>query len=220
MLIFVRVIIMATVNVCETFVSIQGESTYAGFSCFFVRLAGCNLRCRYCDTKYAYAFGRDVFVADIVKQCRISKAFITEITGGEPLLQAGFAGLAMALRDKTGKKVLVETNGSCDISAIPDGVIAIMDIKCPGSGESNCLDLKNVWRLREYDEVKFVLSNRPDYLWAKKFVEKYKLDSRCNAVLFSPVSGKMDGKNLGKWIVADGLPVRLQVQLHKLMGLK
>ncbi|MDD4869771.1 MAG: radical SAM protein [Kiritimatiellae bacterium] len=208
---------MATVNVCETFVSIQGESTYAGLPCFFIRLAGCNLRCKYCDTKYAYKAGRDVNVPDLVRQCKDCNVVIVEITGGEPLLQTGFAELAKALRDKTGKKVLVETNGSCNISVIPDRVAAIMDIKCPGSGESESMDVGNIRRLRPYDEVKFVLSSRSDYLWAKKFVGKHKLESYCNAVLFSPVYGKINARMLGEWIIKDQLPVRLQVQMHKVI---
>jgi len=211
---------MLTVNICEIFVSIQGESSYAGLPCFFIRLSGCNLRCCYCDTKYAWKPGRDVAISDIVRKCGDCNAGIVEITGGEPLLQDGFPPLAKALRDRSGKKILVETNGSCDISLIPSGVVAVMDVKCPGSGGSEAFDPANIGRLRPYDEVKFVLSNRADYLWARDFVKRHRLHMRCNAVLFSPVSGKLNAGKLGEWIVKDGLPVRLQVQLHKMAGIK
>jgi len=211
---------MGTVNVCETFVSIQGESTYAGLNCYFIRLAGCNLRCRYCDATYAYNPGLDVPILDLVTECRGNKAAIVEITGGEPLLQSGFRELAAALRDQGGKPVLVETNGSRDISAIPTGVIAIMDVKCPASGASEAMDLANIGRLRPQDEVKFVLSDRADYEWARDFVRRHNLATRCHAVLFSPVFGKLPAKEVGQWIVDDGLPVRVQVQLHKVLGIK
>ena len=211
---------MATVNICETFVSILGESTYAGLSCFFIRLTGCNLRCRYCDTTYAYEPGRDEAIVDLVKECRASSAAIVEITGGEPLLQTGFRELAADLRDQGGKPVLVETNGSMDISAIPAGVIAIMDVKCPGSRMREAMDLGNVGRLRPPDEVKFVLNDRADYDWAKDFMKRHSLASRCHAVLFSPVFGVLTARDVGQWIVEDGLPVRLQVQLHKVMGVR
>jgi 7-carboxy-7-deazaguanine synthase len=211
---------MATVSVCETFVSIQGESTYAGLSCYFIRLAGCNLRCRYCDTTYAYNPGLDAPIPDLVAECRANPAAIVEITGGEPLLQPGFRELATALRDQGGKPVLVETNGSLDISAIPAGVIAIMDIKCPGSGASEAMDPANIARLRPQDEVKFVLGDRTDYEWARDFVRRHSLATRCHAVLFSPVFGKLPAKDVAQWIVVDGLPVRVQVQLHKVLGMK
>jgi len=211
---------MRTVGVCETFVSLQGESTYAGLPCFFIRLAGCNLRCSYCDTVYAYGKGRDVKVSDLVRKCRASRTAIAEITGGEPLLHPAFRDLAAALRDKSGKKILVETNGSQDISSVPGEVITVMDVKCPGSGEGDSFNLKNIRRLRPYDEVKFVLRGRTDYVWARRFLEKHRLAGRCNAVLLSPVSGKMDPRKLAGWIVKDGLEVRLQVQLHKMLGIR
>jgi 7-carboxy-7-deazaguanine synthase len=211
---------MATVNICETFVSIQGETTYAGLSCFFIRLAGCNLRCRYCDTTYAYNPGLDAPIQDLVEECRRNPTAIVEITGGEPLLQAGFRELAAALRDRGGRPVLVETNGSLDISAVPAGVIAIMDVKCPGSGVSEAMDPANIGRLRPQDEVKFVLSDRKDYEWARDFVKRHTLATRCHAVLFSPVFGKLPAKEVGQWILEDGSPVRVQVQLHKVLGMK
>jgi 7-carboxy-7-deazaguanine synthase len=210
---------MGTVNIYETFQGIQGESTWAGALCFFIRLAGCNLRCRYCDTTQAYEPGRDVEIAELVREAVTSTAAIIEITGGEPLIQAGFRELATELRDKTGKPVLVETNGSCDISLVPEGVITIMDIKCPGSGQNEAMNLANLKRLRRTDEVKFVLSDRNDYDWAKEFVLSHSLVSVCN-VLFSPVYGVLPADSLGKWIIRDGLKVRLQMQLHKIIGVK
>lgn len=210
---------MVTVNVCETFTSIQGESSYVGLSCFFIRLSGCNLRCKYCDTPQASGPGKDVVIPDLVADCAASSTAIVEVTGGEPLLQPGFRDLAARLRDNTGKPVLVETNGSRDISVIPDGVITIMDVKCPGSGEDQTLDLLNIERLRPKDEVKFVISGRDDYDWAKAFVRQYSLTSVCHAVFFSPVFGVLDARELGEWIVEDGLPVRLGVQLHKIVGM-
>ena len=166
---------MHEVDLYETFLSIQGESSYAGLPCFFVRLAGCNLACRYCDTPEARGTGTRRSIASIVEEATAAKAPITEITGGEPLLQEGFACLAVALRDQSGKKVLVETNGALDISIIPEGVTAIMDVKCPGSGESGSFDPANLQRLRSADEVKFVLSDRKDYEWARDFVVSHTL---------------------------------------------
>ena len=214
---------MDVIDVCETFVSIQGESSYAGSPCFFIRLSGCNLRCSYCDTVYAYEAGRMVAVDELVKECSESTVRLVEITGGEPLMQDGFSVLAAALCDLPGKKVIVETNGSLDISKIPDGVISIMDIKCPGSGESASFDWMNIDRLSSNDEVKFVLSDRNDYEWSRDVVRKYRLNDICNAVFFSPVmsdSSKGVVDAVGDWIIDDGLDVRLQVQLHKVLGVR
>jgi 7-carboxy-7-deazaguanine synthase len=209
-----------TVNIAETFVSLQGESTWAGLPCFFVRLAGCNLRCRYCDTPAARDGGRQTEIESIVAEALAANAAISEITGGEPLLQDGFRSLAEALRDSTGKPVLVETNGSLDISLVPDGVIAIMDVKCPGSAAGEANDWANVARLRTYDEVKFVLTDEADYAWAARQVAERGIAARCRAVHFSPVNGIMDPSALGGWILRDRLPVRLHLQLHKLVGLR
>lgn len=201
----------------ESFVSIQGESTYSGLSCFFIRLTGCNLRCDYCDTKYAYSGGEEVLITDLVNKWHDSGAVITEITGGEPLLQDGFIELANALRDDSDRRVLVETNGSQDIGLIPDNVIAIIDIKCPGSGAENSFYMPNIDKLRDYDELKFILGDRIDYEWARDFVTEYDLIEKCNAVLFGCVADKLDTGMLGSWIVEDKLKVRLQVQLHKIL---
>lgn len=210
---------MKMVHMAECFTSIQGESTWAGASCFFIRLAGCNLRCSYCDTPHAHRDGKEISIAALIRKAELSRASIIEITGGEPLLQPGFRPLAVALLQRTRRPVLVETNGSLDISIIPSGVIAIVDVKCPASSHGDSFDEANLARLRPHDEVKFVLSNAADYRWARAFVKKHDLASHCRAVLFSPVPGRLAPAHLGRWIVRDGLPVRLQVQLHKVAGM-
>lgn len=208
------------VNVCETFESIQGESSYAGLRCFFIRLAGCNLRCKYCDTTNAYAPGKDVPIEELLAESGKSRSPIIEITGGEPLFQSGFRELALKLRDLPGRQVLVETNGSLDISVVPEGVVTIMDVKCPGSGECGSLNQSNIGRLRPYDEIKFVIGDATDYNWAHDFVINKNLVFVSKNIIFSPVFGVMDGKKMGEWILRDALPVRLQVQLHKVLGIK
>jgi 7-carboxy-7-deazaguanine synthase len=210
---------MDHVTVKEYFVSIQGESTHAGMPCFFVRLAGCNLRCPYCDTTEAFQGGETMTVAALVEAWRASPAAIAEITGGEPLLQLGFEALALGLRDAERGQVLVETNGTQDIGRIPERVSAVMDVKTPASGSAGSFLLQNLDKLRPYDEVKFVICDRGDYEWSREFAETHHLASRCRAILFSPVDA-VDGKTLGEWVIADGLPVRLQVQLHKTVGMK
>ncbi len=207
-------------SVTETFLSIQGESTWAGLSCFFIRLAGCNLRCRYCDTPLAQTGGTARDLDGLVEEARQSGAAITEITGGEPLLQAGFRDLAQALLEATHKPVLVETNGSLDISRIPDGVIAIMDLKCPGSGHSAAMDYGNIQRLRAHDEVKFVIADRYDFEWAAEMVRRHDLARRCHAVLFGVVQGELALSSLGHWVLEARLPVRVHTQLHKAMGVR
>jgi len=206
-------------KVIEIFTSIQGESTYAGCPCVFVRLAGCNLRCAYCDTTYAYEGGVEMTVGEVVAACLGSPARMVEITGGEPLLQKAFGTVAERLMDAGGRTVLIETNGSLDISAIPDGVIAIVDIKTPGSGEGGSFDMANISRLRPLDEVKFVVTGRSDYEWARNFMARNRLEEKCRAVLFSPARGWLDPAQLGRWMIEDGLPARLQVPLHWLLGI-
>ncbi len=210
----------AELSIAETFLSIQGESTWAGLPCFFIRLSGCNLRCRYCDTKESYAGGKIKTTGELVREALASGAAITEITGGEPLLQAGCQKLAADLLAATGKPVLVETNGSIDISAIPQGVIAVMDVKCPGSGESGAMDFENINRLRGYDEVKFVIADRVDFEWAADVVRRHDLVKRCHAVLFGVVHGKVALGELGQWVLEERLPVRVYTQLHKIMGVR
>lgn len=210
----------SVVNLADIFTSIQGESSYAGVPCFFVRLAGCNLRCLYCDTPAARTNGRPTPVKELALEWRINPARIAEITGGEPLLDPGFPSLAAALSEARPEPVLVETNGSRDISIIPGRCTAIVDVKCPGSGESDSFDDANLDRLRGHDEVKFVISTRDDYVWAAGRVRAWSLASRCAHVLFGPVSGRLEAGQLAAWIIEDGLPVRLQVQLHKQLGMK
>lgn len=214
-------------QICETFVSIQGESTFAGWPCFFIRLTGCNLRCSYCDTTYAFAGGQPKTIPQLVDEFRVLGLTLVEVTGGEPLIQPGTPALLKALQAaRPGAVVLVETNGSQDISVIPPGVIAIMDIKCPASGVGRtsgagaAFDWQNLERLRPQDEVKFVISERADFDWAVRMVNEYHLASKCHAVLFSPVLGRVAPAALAAWLLASRVPARLNLQLHKLAGLR
>ncbi|MFH1115300.1 MAG: radical SAM protein [Pseudomonadota bacterium] len=199
--------------VSEIFGSIQGESSYAGLPCTFVRLAGCNLRCRHCDTRYAQEGGTEMSLDEILGKVSSFGSNLVEITGGEPLMQEDTPTLAALLKQR-GHQVLVETNGSLDISALPEGVIRIMDIKCPASGESGHFMWENIWRLRDSDEVKFVISDRHDYEWARGIVKERFGHSRIQ-VLFSTVFGELPPRNLVRWILEDRLAVRFQLQIHK-----
>ena len=214
-------------QVCETFVSIQGESTFAGCPCFFIRLTGCNLRCSYCDTTHAFAGGKPKTIPQLVDEFRVSGLSLVEVTGGEPLLQPGTPALLKALQTaRSGVVVLLETNGSQDISVVPPGVIAIMDIKCPASGvgrtsgAGDAFDWQNLERLRLQDEVKFVISERADFDWAVRLVNEHAIASKCHAVLFSPVSSRVESAALAEWLMASHVPARLNLQLHKLVGLR
>jgi 7-carboxy-7-deazaguanine synthase len=201
----------------EIFYSIQGESSYAGRPCVFIRLTGCNLRCSYCDTEYAYEEGEETGIDTIVKRISTYECPLIEITGGEPLIQKETPQLVRRLLNM-GYKVLVETNGSLDISKIDDRCIRIVDIKCPLSGEANQNDLRNLERLTDDDEVKFVLCGREDYEYAKHILTHIKLTaSRMNRVHFSPVLGRIEPGVLAKWILDDHLKVRLHLQLHKII---
>ncbi len=201
----------------EIFKSIQGESWFAGLPCVFVRLTGCNLRCKYCDTTYAYDGGEELPVEELVERLAAYPAFggtqLVEITGGEPLLQGETPELAEALLQKA-KTVLVDTNGTLDIGILPKGIVRIVDVKCPDSGQSERMFWENMDRLLRTDEVKFVLQSRRDYEWAKSIVEDYELLRRC-MVLFSPAFGTLQPRTLAEWILADNLTVRLNLQLHK-----
>lgn len=209
----------AVLQVCETFLSIQGESTWAGTPCFFIRLAGCNLRCAYCDTAYAWSGGRPVAVGALVDEFKRSDLACAEVTGGEPLLQAATPVLLDALfRARPGVAVLLETNGSQDISAVPPGIVTILDIKCPGSGEQAAMEWANLDRLRPQDEVKFVIGSRADFEWAVRQVAAYALASKCHAVLFSPIPGRLSPADMSSWLLDSKVPARLNVQLHKLIG--
>ncbi len=197
----------------EIFKSIQGESTYAGWPCTFVRLSGCNLRCSYCDTTYAYEEGEDLTVEDVLAKVQDLVCPLVEITGGEPLLQKEVSTLIGKLLEKD-YSVLLETNGSLDIGHVDPRVIRIMDIKCPDSGMSGRMDWENIERLKGNDEVKFVLSSRNDYLWAKAIISQYDLEKKVT-LLISPVFGRLELETLAEWIIADRLRVRLQLQLQK-----
>ena len=202
-------------QVNEIFHSIQGESTHAGRPCVFVRLTGCNLRCVWCDTAYAFHEGQPMSVGEVVERVAAYGCDLVEITGGEPLLQADAIPLMRELR-RRGHAVLVETGGSLPIDAVPRGVGRIVDIKCPGSGEDDRNRWENLDELRPGDELKFVLADRADYCWASGQIESRKLGRNC-PVLLSPVHGALDPAQLARWVLEDGLPVRVQLQLHKLL---
>lgn len=203
---------MLTIN--EIFHSIQGESTHAGEPCVFVRLTACDLRCRWCDTPYAFHEGRKMSVDDVVQAVESHGCPLVEITGGEPLLQAEVVPLMERLL-ASGKTVMIETGGHRSIAGVPEGVIRVMDIKCPGSGEVEKNDWSNIALLTPRDEVKFVIADRADYDFARDVVTREHLAERCGAVLFSPVHGELHPRQLAEWVLADRLPVRVQLQLHK-----
>jgi 7-carboxy-7-deazaguanine synthase len=219
--------------ITEIFKSIQGEGTRAGLPCIFVRLTGCNLRCTWCDTAYAFHGGKKMTVEEILErvdelagQRRIgaeaqAKVLLVELTGGEPLLQEEIYSLAKNLL-ATGYTVMIETSGERFIGNVPKEVIKIVDVKCPDSGEPDTFEMRNLQELSENDEVKFVLSTRRDYEFARDFTERHGLARSVKQVLFSPVYEDPEGKwpgleprLLAEWILADGLPVRLGLQLHK-----
>jgi 7-carboxy-7-deazaguanine synthase len=203
-----------SLTVCEVFRSIQGESSYAGFPCAFVRLSGCNLRCRYCDTPYAQlGKGEEMTVAEILDRINNYGFHLVEVTGGEPLVQDETPHLVQALLER-GHTVLVETNGSLDISALPEGTIRIMDIKCPSSGESGSMLWNNIWKLRPVDEVKFVISDRHDYEWTLGIISERFGHTKTN-ILLSAVFGELPPGKLVEWMLADKVRARFQLQLHK-----
>ncbi len=199
--------------IAEIYKSIQGESTYAGQPCVFVRTTGCNLRCAWCDSSFAFYGGKEMSQEEILTRIRSFQCRLVEITGGEPLLQKECLSLVCALLDQK-FLVLVETGGSLDIRSLDRRAVLIMDIKCPGSGMSETTRWKNLDALKPTDQVKFVIQDRQDYRWSMEILDLYRLPQRFT-VLFSPVYGVMDPKLLAEWIVQDGLEVRLQLQLHK-----
>jgi len=204
-----------SLKVNEIFYSIQGESTYAGRPCVFVRLAGCNLRCTFCDTKYAYDEGELREIDDIFDQVSSYQCPLVEITGGEPLIQSETPLLIHGLIEY-GYNVLLETNGTKDISLVDEGCVKIVDVKCPSSGMSDMNDPENLNRLSHGDELKFVIGNREDYDYAKKILDFADSGShKGNPVSFSPTFGEMEPRVLAKWILEDRLDVRLQIQIHK-----
>lgn len=200
----------------EIFYSIQGESIHSGRPCIFVRLAGCNLRCSYCDTSYAYEEGVKLEISEILKQISAYQCRLVEITGGEPLLQPDTPLLIQRLLED-GYEVLMETNGSFDISRVDRRCMIILDIKCPSSGENDKNDLKNLNRLSLNDQVKFVIGSRADYKYAREIITSIPAEFPLDRVLLSPVSGKMPPALLARWILKDKLAVRLHLQLHKII---
>jgi 7-carboxy-7-deazaguanine synthase len=199
-------------RVTEIFYSIQGESSHAGRPCVFVRLAGCNLRCRWCDSEYTFTGGDKISMDDVMACVRGYGCRLVEITGGEPLSQSEAFELVTQLCDEN-YEVLIETSGSIDIAPVDRRAKIILDVKCPGSGEAAKNRWENLDRLRPHDEVKFVIADRADYDFARRVVGEKNLDRW--TVLFSPVWGELEMKTLAEWMLADRLTARLQTQLHK-----
>ncbi len=202
-------------RVTEIFASIQGETSYAGLPFVFVRLTGCNLRCRYCDTTYAYDGGDDFSVAEIVSRVALFGIPRAMVTGGEPLLQPEAPALVAALLD-LGWTGLVETNGTVSLAGLDPRAVKIMDVKCPGSGEEGRTLWENFDRLSAHDEVKFVVASEDDYRYAKDVIAKYR-NGRVFQVLISPAFGLLPPERLAGWMVGDALDARFQLQLHKLV---
>lgn len=201
-----------TVN--EVYLSIQGESTWAGLPCAFVRLTACDLRCSYCDTEYAFYQGSKRALREVYDEVMGFECPLVEITGGEPLLQKNVLPLMTALCD-AGKTVLIETSGAHDISAIDPRVHRIMDMKTPSSGECARNLPANIGFLRHRDEVKFVIGSREDYEWSREQVTRHDLGNRVSAVLFSAVFGKIAPREIVDWMLEDKVPARFQLQMHK-----
>jgi 7-carboxy-7-deazaguanine synthase len=220
--------VLNPVQITEIYKSIQGESTHAGLPCVFVRLTGCNLRCSWCDSEYTFYGGHKMTLEEVLEEVeQLGPGGLVEITGGEPMLQEReLVPLMQRLLD-AGHRVLLETSGERPLDRVPKGVVKIVDVKCPNSGEPDTFRLENLDTLEAQDEVKFVLSDRTDYEFARDFVARHDLDRRVNAVLFSPAfskdaSGARDAsqcllhpQELAAWILADGVPARLGLQIHK-----
>ena len=202
-----------TITVTEIFHSIQGESSYAGQPCVFIRLTGCPLRCTWCDSEYTFSGGTVMTLDEIRARVKSYGCDLVEVTGGEPLHQPTALTLIEQLcaEDYT---VLVETSGAIDISPVDRRARIIMDVKCPGSGMVDRMLWDNVSRISEKDELKFIIKDRADYDWASSILKQYGLSQR-NTVLFGPVFGKLEPRKLAEWVLADRLPVRVQLQLHK-----
>lgn len=204
-----------TLRLSEIFASLQGESTRVGLPTVFVRLTGCPLRCTWCDTAYAFKGGETVSLESVLEDVASHGLHSVCVTGGEPLAQTACLALLTALCD-AGHSVSLETSGALDISAVDPRVSRIMDLKAPGSGESARNRFENIALLNAHDEIKIVLADEADYEWAKGRIAEYDLAARCT-VLLSPVAGKLDPTRLAEWIVRDRLPVRFQLQLHKVL---
>jgi len=204
-----------SLKINEIYYSVQGESTHAGRPCIFIRLTYCNLRCSYCDTEYAFYDGKDMEITDIMSEIKQWDCNLVEVTGGEPLFQEECIDLLNELVNSN-YEVMLETGGSLSISNVPKKVIKIVDFKCPSSK----MVKKNIWSivddLQPHDEVKFVIGNRGDFDWAKDRITEYSLDKICT-LLFSPTFGEIDPQQIVEWILADNLPVRMQMQMHKMI---
>jgi 7-carboxy-7-deazaguanine synthase len=220
-----------SLTITEIYKSLQGESTYAGLACVFVRLTGCNLRCTWCDSEFSFYGGKKMSREEILDEvARLSPGGgLVEITGGEPMLQEKEVVPLMEQLLERGYKVLLETSGERALAPVTAAVIKIVDVKCPNSGEADTFAIENLGALQAHDEVKFVLSDRTDYEFARDFVERHRLDQRVHAVLFSPAFRKgasgardsshclLDPEELAQWILADDVPARLSLQIHKLI---
>jgi 7-carboxy-7-deazaguanine synthase len=201
--------------VTEIFKSIQGESTYAGLPCIFVRLTGCNLRCHWCDTAYAFYGGQKLTPEEVYARIRQLDSRLVEFTGGEPLLQEGEVASLSGRLIREGFRVLIETSGERFIGRLPKAAVKVLDVKCPGSGESGQFDPRNLSELDSKDQVKFVVQDENDYQYAREFIAQHGLAGRGCAVILSPVFGKLAPRSLAEWILRDGLGVRLGLQIHK-----
>jgi 7-carboxy-7-deazaguanine synthase len=202
-------------DVTEIFKSIQGESTFAGLPCVFIRLTGCNLRCHWCDTAYAFHGGTQMTSDEVLARVRELGGSLVEFTGGEPLLQEGeVLPLACRLLDE-GYRVLIETSGERFVGGLPAPVVKVMDVKCPASGESGKFCLENLGVIEHKDQIKFVIQDENDFHFACRFVAEHNLSKLVDAIIFSPVFGMLSPQNLAEWILRDGLEVRMGLQLHK-----
>ncbi len=204
-----------SLKINEIYYSVQGESTHSGCPCIFIRLTYCNLRCSYCDTEYAFYDGKDMEITYIMSEIKRWDCNLVEVTGGEPLFQDECIDLLNELVNSN-YEVMLETGGSLSISDVPKKVVKIVDFKCPSSG----MVKKNLWSivddLQAHDEVKFVIGNREDFDWAKDHITEYSLDKICT-LLFSPTFGEIDPQQIVEWILAENLPVRMQLQMHKMI---
>ena len=204
-----------SLKINEIYYSVQGESTHSGCPCIFIRLTYCNLRCSYCDTEYAFYDGKDMEITDIMSEIKRWDCNLVEVTGGEPLFQDECIDLLNELVNSN-YEVMLETGGSLSISDVPKKVVKIVDFKCPSSG----MVKKNLWSivddLQAHDEVKFVIGNREDFDWAKDRITEYSMDKICT-LLFSPTFGEIDPQQIVEWILAENLPVRMQLQMHKMI---
>ena len=205
-----------TLIVNEMFGSVQGESTHVGRLCYFIRLAGCNLRCTYCDTDYALktSDGSKMSIEKIVEQVQDESIRLVEITGGEPLFQKNVVDLCLALQE-IGCDVMMETGGSLDISVLPEGVVRVLDCKTPSSGEADRMLFSNFDHLNSEDEVKFVIGNREDYDYSLQIIDKYKLQAKTHKILMSPTWNQIEPVQLVEWMLEDRPPARMQMQMHK-----